>query len=125
MTCEGDEDSLHCDMDFGRFRNIVGEPEGFDFADDLSRASVRLGPHEAEWVAENPREKPFDFVPGDSGREEGCPEGSGSGRGVYRRMRARGSVFGRALDYEDERSFVLVNRYVLVTECDPAGWWGH
>lgn len=123
FECEGDEDGLSCGSDLGPWRSTRGTPEVFEFADDLSRASLRLGDNEVEWVVEDATEKPWDLVPYTFSRREGCPEGTGSGEGVYRGMRARGAVFGRKIEYEDERSFVGIARYVLETECEPGGWW--
>ncbi len=123
LDCTGDEEGLSCSSSSGSWRTAGGVPKVFEFADDLSRASMRLGPNHAEWVTEDPAEKPVDLIPHGFRREEGCPEGSGTGDGVYRRMRAQGSVFGRALGFDDGRSFAGIARYVLETECHPSGWW--
>lgn len=79
-----------------------------------------LGP---ERLLVPPFQRPFEFVPGTASRSEGCPEGEGTGEGLYRSMRARGTVLGRSLEHEEGRSFVAIERYVLETDCDPSGWW--
>lgn len=127
MDCRREGDGLTCSSDMGPYEHARGKPSRFEFAHDLSSASVAFGArgveHSADWTAYDAVERPFEFLPGTYHRTEGCDAREGEGRGVYRRMSAEGTVFGRDLPVDANGGIVAAVRFVLETECDPREWW--
>jgi hypothetical protein len=97
-------------------------PKVFDVADDLSKANLELEVDSkrvsVKWLPHPVTGDAESFLPLAAEYRESCPEGSGEGRGLYRRMQVSGSFLGKRFAAGSRlvvRSWV--DRAVMRTEC--------
>ena len=103
---------------------VLATPRVFDVADDLSAASLEIvadgATFNTSWTAYEPFGSPDEFVPLAEEYEESCPEGSGLGRGLYRRMNVSAQLFGKSLRSRPGAEVnAWADRIVLATDCPP------
>jgi hypothetical protein len=102
---------------------VVAVPKAFDVADDLASAALEVvaggRTFTAAWSA-HPATSPGSFPPTPEEYSESCPEGTGEGKGLYRRMQASARLFDAKLGARTKGDVdAWADRVVLTTECPP------